>query len=79
MIITNKKEKDIEKGMAVEDELSNLIKYKSGYLAYMYSMYMWLVIFVLKDHFPNNESMIGGGILLSALIFGISKFIVKKN
>jgi hypothetical protein len=65
--------------MAVEDELSNLIKYKAGNLVYIYSMYMCLVVFMLKDHFPNNGSLIGSGISLSALIFGTSRFIVKKT
>ncbi|KAA3635992.1 MAG: hypothetical protein DWQ02_08980 [Bacteroidetes bacterium] len=74
-----RKENEAKKGFPAEDELSTQIKYKSGYYAYMASMYLWLFIFLLKDSFPNTESMIGGGILLSALIFYISRIIVKRG
>ena len=74
-----KRDKEEKEGLPAEDEFSNLIKYKAGYLAYMSSMYMWLFIFIFKDKFPNVESMLGGGILLSALIFFITKIKVKKK
>ena len=74
-----KKDKEEKEGFATEDELSTLIKYKSGYYAYMASMYMWLFVFLFKDKFPNVESMIGGGILFSALILFISKLYVKNK
>jgi hypothetical protein len=74
-----KKDREIDKGLPVEDEMSNLIKYKSGYYAFMASMYMWLFIFLFKDKFPNIESMLGGGILLSSLIWYIAKMLVKRE
>ena len=74
-----KKDKEEKEGLPAEDELSTLIKYKSGYYAYLASMYLWLFIFLFKDKFPNTESMLGGGILLSALILFFSKIIVKHK
>jgi len=74
-----KKDKEEKEGLPAEDELSTLIKYKSGYYAYMASMYLWLFIFLFKDKFPNTESMLGGGILLSGLILFFSKIIVKHK
>ena len=74
-----KKDKEEKAGLTTEDELSTLIKYKSGYYAYMASMYMWLFIFLFKDKFPDIETMLGGGILLSCLIGFISKLIVKRK
>ncbi len=74
-----KQRKEEKAGFASEDELSTLIKHKSGYYAYLASMYMWLFIFLFKDKFPDIESMIGGGILLSGLIGFISKIVVKKE
>jgi len=74
-----KKEREEKAGIPPEDEMSTLIKYKSGYYAYMASMYMWLFIFLLKGKFPDTETMLGGGILLSALIFYISGIIVKRR
>lgn len=74
-----KKYQEKKNGLVREDELSTKMKYKAGYQAYMSSMYMWLFIFLLKDKFPDTESMIGGGILLSGLLFFISKVMVKRN
>jgi len=78
-ILAIKKGKKEKEGLTIEDELSLKIKYKSGYYAYLYSMYMWLFIFIFKDKFPNIESMLGGGVLLSAIIYGITKFIISKD
>jgi hypothetical protein len=55
-------------GLPPDDELSNLIKYKAGYYAFMTSMYIWLFIFLFKRYFPDVETMLGGGILLSAFV-----------
>lgn len=74
-----KKDREIKKGFPAEDEMSNLIKYKAGYHSFMASMYMWLFIFLLKDKFPDTETMLGGGILLSGLISFIITFFVKRN
>jgi drug/metabolite transporter (DMT)-like permease len=74
-----KKTLEQREGLPAEDELSNFIKYKSGYRAYMASMYMWLFIFIFKDKFPDIETMLGGGILLSAVIFMIIRSTEKKK
>ena len=74
-----KKDKELAEGQPEEDELSNLIKYKSGYYAYMASLYMWLFFFLMKDMFPNIESLIGGGILLTVLFSFLAKLYVKKQ
>ncbi len=72
-----KKERDLKAGLPADDELSTRIKYKAGYYAYLTSMYMWLFIFLLKDNFPDVETMLGGGILLSGAISVIIKYVVK--
>ena len=72
-----KRDRDIKAGLPVDDELSTRIKYKAGYYAYLASMYMWLFIFLLKDNFPDVETMLGGGILLSGAISIIIKYMVK--
>ena len=74
-----KKDKEEKQGMPADDEFSLLLKYKSGYYAYMASLYMWLFIFLFKEYFPDIETMLGGGILLSALVGFISKYIVKQQ
>ncbi|MDH3322033.1 MAG: hypothetical protein OEM04_03530 [Flavobacteriaceae bacterium] len=75
----NKKEKELKEGVALEDELTLFIKYKSGYISYMITMYLWLFIFLFKDKFNDTETMLGSGILLSALISLIVKFAVKHK
>ena len=74
-----KKDKEEKEGLTSDDELSNKIKYKSGYYSYLASMYLWLFIFLFKDKFPDKETLIGGAILLSAIISFISKIIIKRN
>jgi uncharacterized membrane-anchored protein len=74
-----KKDKEEQQGFPADDEFSNLIKYKSGYLAFLVSMYMWLFIFLLQDKFPDTETMLGGGILLSGLISVFTRIYVKRQ
>lgn len=74
-----KKDKEKKEGFALEDELSDQIKFKSGYYAYISSMYMWLILFLFKEHFPDIETLLGGGILLSAFIGFICKIIIKRQ
>ena len=63
-----KQHKDVQSGFPLEDEMSTRIKYKAGYYAFMASLYMWLIIFLLKGWFPDVETMLGGGILMSAVL-----------
>ncbi len=72
-------DREKKEGLPPEDELSNLIKYRAGYKAYLASMYMWLFIFIFKDKFPDTETMLGGGILLSAIIYMIIRATEKKK
>ena len=73
-----KRHKDFEKGIPVEDEMSTRIKYKAGHHAFMVSMYMWLFIFLFKDIFPDVETTLGGGILLSGVIsIAIKAYLIR--
>ena len=79
MVNALKKDKKEKDGVQTEDELSQKMKFKSGYYAYLASMYMWLFIFLFKRYFPDVETMLGGGILLSALIGYIAKLYVNRS
>lgn len=79
LVIAFRKDKEERSGFTIEDELSKLMKFKAGHDAYLASMYMWLFIFLFKDMFPDTESMLGGGILLSGLIGVISRQVVKHR
>lgn len=73
-----KRYKDVQSGFPAEDEMSTLIKYKAGHHAFLASLYMWLFIFLFKDVFPDVETMLGGGILLSAAIsFAIKSYLAR--
>ncbi|RLD26320.1 MAG: hypothetical protein DRI75_11950 [Bacteroidetes bacterium] len=74
-----KKMKEEKEGQPIYDELTTQIKHKAGHDAYIASMYMWLFIFLFRDLFPDTETMVGGGILLSALIGFIAKTIVRRK
>jgi len=69
---TIKKKKALETGVPADDEFTNLAKIYAGNQAFLYSMYLWLLIFVFNGSFTKHETMLGVGILGSALIYGIS-------
>ena len=79
LYLSYRKDKSVAEGYPAEDEMSLLLKYKAGYYSFLISMYMWLFIFIFKDKFPDVETMLGGGILLSALISFIVKFSIKRG
>lgn len=79
LAIAFKRDKEERAGMATDDERSTRVKYKAGYQAYLGSMYMWLFIFLVKDKFPDVETMLGGGILLSSVIFFATKMYVNRT
>lgn len=66
-------------GFAIEDELSKQIRNKAGYFSYMTSLYIWLAIFLFQRFIPDVETMLGGGILLSALVFMSIKAYLMRN
>lgn len=74
-----KKDKAIAKGYTVEDELSLLIKYKAGYTSFLFSLFIWLFVFIFKDEFPNQELMFSGGLLLSIGVFFITRLVLKNR
>ena len=74
-----KKHKDIQAGFPAEDEMSTRIKYKAGHHAFMASMYLWLFIFLFHDHFPDIETMLGAGILLSAVLAIVIKSYLTRT
>lgn len=63
-----KQYKDVQAGFPAEDEMSTRIKYKAGYHAFLASLYLWLFIFLFKNHFPDVETMLGSGILISCVM-----------
>lgn len=74
-----RRHRDHEKGIPVDDEMSTRIKYKAGHHAFVASLYMWLFIFLFKDLFPDVETMLGGGILLSAVISIVIKAYLTRH
>ena len=74
---TINKRRNIETGAPAEDEFSKLAKVYAG--NFLYSMYLWILIFVFNSSFTKNETMIGIGILGSALIYGISLWYFKTT
>ena len=79
IVIAIKKMKEEKEGQPIEDEFTTQIKYKAGYYAYLASMYMWLFIFLFRSIFPDVETLVGGGILLSGAIGFVCKIIAKQQ
>jgi hypothetical protein len=73
------KKRSLEAGTPTDDEFTRLAKVYAGNQAFSYSMYLWLLIFVFNSSFTKNETMLGIGILGSALIYGISLWYFKTT
>ena len=73
------KRRDIEAGTPAEDEFTRLAKVYAGSRAFIYSMYLWLLIFVFNSAFTKPQTMLGIGILGSALIYGLWLFYFKTT
>jgi len=78
-VVHFKQHKDVQSGFPAEDEMSTRIKYKAGYYAFLASLYMWLFIFMFKDLFTDVETMLGGGILVSAALSIVIKIYVTRH
>ncbi len=79
IIIAARKMQEEKEGQPLEDEMTTRIKHKAGHDAYIATLYLWLFIFLFRGFFPDVETMVGGGILLTGLIGFISKTLVKRN
>ena len=75
--IVNRK-RVLETGEPAEDEFTKLVSVYAGNQAFLYSMYLWLLIFIFNSSFTKNETMLGIGILGSVLIYGISLWYFKS-
>jgi len=76
--IVNKK-RDIEMGVPSEDEFTKRAKAYAGNQAFEYSMFLWLLIFIFNSSFTKAETMLGVGIMGSALIYGICLWYYKTT
>ena len=73
------KKRHLATGVPREDEFTKLARVYAGNQAFLYSMYLWLLIFVFNSSFTKNETMLGIGILGSALIYGISLWYFQRT
>ena len=69
---TVKKIGDLQQEAPAEDEFTNMAKVYAGNRAFHNSMWLWLLIFIFNSSFSKHETMLGIGILGSALIYAFS-------
>ena len=74
-----KQAKEIKNGEVIEDELSLKIKLYASYYSFRYGIFLWMFIFIFHSAFDKEETMLGGGILGSALIYGICVWYFKST
>ena len=74
-----KRRQDIQSGAPAEDEFTNMAKVHAGSQAFLYSMYLWLLIFIFNTSFTSNEEMLGIGVLGSSLIYYLCLWYFKST
>lgn len=55
----------------VDDEMSRTQKLLAGSRSFHISLFLWLLLFIFNRYFNEVETMLGIGILGSALVYGI--------
>lgn len=74
-----RKKKDIATNAPSEDEFTRLARVYAGSQAFEFSMFLWLLIFIFHSSFNKVETMLGVGILGSALIYGICLWYYRRT
>lgn len=69
-----------KRGEPLEDELSKKILQRSAAISYYISLYIWVFLIFLKDRVEfETEELLGTGILVMAVTFGISWIILNSK
>jgi hypothetical protein len=71
------KKRDLAEGSPSEDEFTRIAKVYAGSQAFLYSMYLWFLIFIFQRGFNKTETMLGIGILGSAMMYGVFMWYYK--
>ncbi len=64
-------------GIPTEDEMSKRQKEIAGNKAFHSSLWIWFGLFYLKMYIENTSTLLGIGILASALLYGIYLWTIK--
>ena len=74
-----KRKSEDEKGFPTNDEMSNKIKHKAGYVAFMISLPLWLIIYIVGKLNQIDDWVVGASVLMSGLIYIVAKIIIKHR
>jgi len=73
VLFLRKRWADARDHLPAEDELTKMIRLRSGYTAFQLSLFLWLVIGSVEDRFDvEGHTIIGAGILGMAVLFALS-------
>ncbi len=74
-----KRRTDIKNNVPTEDEFTNKAKLYAESKAFLYSFYLWFLIFIFNTSFSDAEEMLGVGMLGSAAIYGLLYLYYKST
>jgi len=71
----------LDNGLTIDDELSQSVKYKSGYITFKNSFYVWLIFlyFELFGFDLEVYQIVGGGVILNTFLFLIIKKVQESR
>ena len=73
VLFVRKRWVDAKEQMPAEDELSKMIRLRSGYTSFQISLFLWLVIGSIEDRVDlEGHTIIGAGILGMAIIWALA-------
>ena len=63
--------------MDADDELSKVVKYRAGHIAFVLNLIFWLFLFSDRIRFTDLSNLLGGGLLIS-LFIGLLSLLVSR-
>lgn len=73
VLFVRKRRTDARDRVPAEDELTKMIRLRSGYTSFQISLFLWLVIGSVEDRVDlEGHTIIGAGIMGMAIIFALS-------
>jgi hypothetical protein len=70
--------RESKRHLPVEDELSRKNKLRAGYYSYLFSIYLWILLYFLSDRFENPRILFAVGIMGMAVLF-LGSLLYFKN
>jgi hypothetical protein len=79
LLESRKRIKEAKLNLPSDDELTKVADFKAGYYSYLISVYIWLILYFVKDLLPTRTHILAIGIILMAVVFLVARMIFRRR